>query len=90
MTPATITLIVFLIALALFIADFLPMGLVVIAILIASSVAVCTPLAIPANSMILEPGNLRFKDFFKPGIVLSALAFALSMILLPLIYPFFP
>ena len=63
---------------------------VVIAILIASSVAVCTPLAIPANSMILEPGNLRFKDFFKPGIALSALAFALSMILLPLLYPFFP
>ena len=60
---------------------------VVIAILIASSVAVCTPLAIPANSMILEPGGLRFKDFFRPGIFLSALAFAVSMLLLPLIYP---
>ena len=63
---------------------------VVIAILIASSVAVCTPLAIPANSMILEPGGLRFKDFFKPGICLSALAFVLSMLLLPAIYPFYP
>ncbi|MBQ3288326.1 MAG: SLC13/DASS family transporter [Kiritimatiellae bacterium] len=63
---------------------------VVIAILIASSVAVCTPLAIPANSMILEPGGLRFKDFFKPGICLSALAFVLSMLLLPVIYPFYP
>ena len=63
---------------------------VVIAVLIASSVAVCTPLAIPANSMILVPGNLRFKDFFKPGIALSAVAFALSMVLLPILYPFFP
>ena len=63
---------------------------VVIAILIASSVALCTPLAIPANSMILEPGGLRFKDFFKPGICLSAVAFLLSMILLPVIYPFYP
>ena len=63
---------------------------VVIAVLIASSVAVCTPLAIPANSMILEPGNLRFRDFFRPGIVLSAVAFAVSMVLLPRIYPFFP
>ena len=63
---------------------------VVIAVLVASSVAVCTPLAIPANSMILEPGNLRFKDFFKPGIFLSAVAFLLSMILLPVFYPFFP
>ena len=63
---------------------------VVIAILIASSVAVCTPLAIPATSMILEPGGLRFKDFFRPGICLSALAFVLSMILLPILYPFYP
>ena len=63
---------------------------VVIAVLIASSVAVCTPLAIPANAMILEPGNLRFKDFLKPGLALSAVAFVLSMILLPLLYPFFP
>lgn len=63
---------------------------VVIAVLIASSVAVCTPLAIPANSMILEPGNLRFKDFFKPGIALSVVAFVLSMVLLPMLYPFFP
>jgi len=63
---------------------------VVIAVLIASSVAVCTPLAIPANAMILEPGNLRFKDFFKPGLALSALAFVLSMVLLPAFYPFFP
>ena len=62
----------------------------VIAVLIASSVAVCTPLAIPANSMILEPGNLRFRDFFRPGIALSAVAFAVSMVLLPRIYPFFP
>ena len=61
---------------------------VVIAVLVASSVAVCTPLAIPANSMILEPGNLRFRDFFRPGICLSAVAFVLSMVLLPLLYPF--
>jgi anion transporter len=62
---------------------------VVIAVLIASSVAVCTPLAIPANSMILVPGNLRFKDFLRPGLVLSAVAFLLSMLLLPALYPFF-
>ena len=62
---------------------------VVIAVLIASSVAVCTPLAIPANSMILVPGNLRFKDFLKPGLALSAVAFVISMMLLPAMYPFF-
>ncbi len=63
---------------------------VVIAVLMASSVAVCTPLAIPANSMILVPGTLRFKDFLRPGLALSAVAFVLSMLLLPILYPFFP
>lgn len=62
---------------------------VVIAVFIASSVAVCTPMAIPANSMIIEPGNVRFKDFIKPGLAVSAVCFVVSMILLPIFYPFY-
>ena len=62
---------------------------VVIAIFIASSVAVCTPMAIPANSMIIGPGNVKFKDFLKPGLAVSAVCFAVSMILLPIFYPFY-
>ena len=62
---------------------------VVISVLVASSVGVCTPLAIPANMLILEPGNLRFRDFFRSGIAVSILAFALSLLLLPRLYPFF-
>ena len=63
---------------------------VVIAVLIASSVGVCTPLAIPANSLILEPGGLRFRDFLLPGLAVSACCFVLSIVLLPLLYPFYP
>ena len=62
---------------------------VVIAVFIASSVAVCTPMAIPANSMIIGPGNVRFKDFIKPGLAVSAVCFVVSMILLPVFYPFY-
>lgn len=62
---------------------------VVIAVFIASSVAVCTPMAIPANSMIIGPGNVRFKDFIKPGLAVSAVCFVVSMILLPIFYPFY-
>lgn len=62
---------------------------VVIAVFIASSVAVCTPMAIPANSMILEPGNVRFKDFLKPGFAISGVCFVVSMVLLPIFYPFY-
>ncbi|HCD1852642.1 TPA: SLC13/DASS family transporter, partial [Klebsiella quasipneumoniae] len=61
---------------------------VVIAIFIASSVAVCTPMAIPANSMIIGPGNVKFKDFLKPGLAISFVCFIVSMILLPVFYPF--
>lgn len=63
---------------------------VVIAIFIASSIAVCTPTAIPANSMIIGPGNVKFKDFIKPGLAISFICFVLSMILLPVFYPFYP
>lgn len=62
---------------------------VVIAIFIASSVAVCTPMAIPANSMIIGPGNVKFKDFLKPGLAISFVCFIVSMILLPVFYPFY-
>lgn len=62
---------------------------VVIAVFIASSVAVCTPMAIPANSMIIGPGNVHFKDFIKPGLAVSAVCFIVSMILLPIFYPFY-
>lgn len=62
---------------------------VVIAVFIASGVAVCTPMAIPANSMIIGPGNVRFKDFLKPGLAVSLVCFIVSMILLPIFYPFY-
>jgi len=63
---------------------------VVISVLVASSVAVCTPLAIPANMLILEPGGLKFRDFFRSGLAVSIVAFAVSMLVLPLAYPFYP
>ncbi|WP_278675429.1 SLC13 family permease, partial [Acidaminococcus fermentans] len=62
----------------------------VIAVFIGSSVAVCTPLAIPANAMIMEPANIKFKDFIKPGLAVSFVCFVISMILLPILYPFYP
>ena len=40
--------------------------------------------------LILEPGNLRFRDFFRSGLAVSAVAFAVSLVVLPLTYPFFP
>ena len=61
----------------------------VMAAFIGSSVAVCTPLAIPANAMIMGPGNIKFKDFIVPGLAVSAVCFVASIVLLPLFYPFY-
>ena len=47
-------------------------------------------MAIPANAMILGPGNVRFKDFVVPGLAVSVVCFIVSMILLPIFYPFYP
>ena len=60
----------------------------VIAALFGSSVAVCTPIAMPGDTMVMGPAGARFGDFFKSGIVMSLAAFAVSMILLPIFYPF--
>ncbi len=51
-----------------------------IAVFIPSSVEVCTPMAIPANSMISGSGNVKFKDFLKPGLAMSLVWFSVCTI----------
>lgn len=60
----------------------------VIAALFGSSVAMCTPIAMPGDTMVMGPAGAKFGDFFKSGLVMSAAAFVVSMILLPIFYPF--
>ena len=61
----------------------------VIAALFGSSVAMCTPLAMPGDAMVMGPAGAKFQDFFKSGIAMSAACFVISMILLPIFYPFY-
>lgn len=63
---------------------------VVLAIFIASSIAVATPLAIPGNAMVMGPAGAKFKDFAYAGVPVIILCFIISMVLLPILYPFFP
>jgi di/tricarboxylate transporter len=60
----------------------------VIAALFGSSVAVCTPIAMPGDTMVMGPAGAKFGDFFKSGLVMSIAAFIVSMVLLPIFYPF--
>ncbi len=47
-----------------------------------------SPLAHPVNAMVMTPGGYRFGDFAKFGMPIVIIVFALSLTLLPLIFPY--
>lgn len=63
---------------------------VVIATVIAGSCAYATPIGMPANTMVVGLGGYRFKDYVKAGLPLILVSFAICMILLPILFPFYP
>ena len=44
----------------------------------------------PANTMVLGVGGYKFTDYVKSGLPLMLIATAVSMIILPIAFPFFP
>ena len=63
---------------------------VLMAVVIGSSCAFATPIGTPANTMVLSVGHYHFMDYVKAGLPLIALTITVSMVLLPLFFPFFP
>lgn len=63
---------------------------VVVATVIACSCAYATPIGMPANTMVLGLGGYKFRDYVKAGLPLILISFVLSMVLLPILHPFFP
>jgi len=55
---------------------------------IAASTAFSTPVASPVNTLVLGPGAYRFKDFVKVGVPLQGLVIALTVAIVPLLFPF--
>lgn len=55
---------------------------------IAASLGMATPVASPVNTLVMGSGNYRFSDFFKVGGPLILFLLALSMLVLPLLWPF--
>lgn len=62
----------------------------VIATVIACSCAYATPIGMPANTMVVGLGGYKFNDYVKSGMPLILISFAICMVLLPILYPFFP
>jgi di/tricarboxylate transporter len=44
----------------------------------------------PANTMVVGAGNYKFMDYVKSGFPLIIIATIVSMIILPIAFPFYP
>ncbi len=63
---------------------------VLMAILIASSCAFATPVGTPPNILVLGPGKYSFMDYVKCGSGLVVVCLIVSVIVIPIVWPFFP
>ena len=63
---------------------------VLMAILIASSCAFATPVGTPPNTLVLGPGKYTFMDYVKCGSGLVIVCLIVSVIVIPIVWPFFP
>jgi anion transporter len=63
---------------------------VLMATVIGGSMAYATPIGMPANTMVLGVGGYKFFDYMKAGLPLIAVALVVALVLLPVLFPFFP
>ncbi|HMJ08739.1 MAG TPA: SLC13 family permease, partial [Pyrinomonadaceae bacterium] len=60
----------------------------IIAVTYAASFSFITPLE-PACVLVYTPGRYRFMDFVKVGTILTIIVFAVSIVLVPIFWPFY-
>ena len=58
------------------------------AVAIAASMAFATPVASPVNTLVMGAGSYRFSDYVKVGAPMILLTLIVSILLLPLLWPF--
>ena len=63
---------------------------VVMAIAVAASCAFATPVGTPPNTLVLGPGGYKFMDYVKCGCGLVGVCFVVSLVVIPIVWPFFP
>ncbi len=55
---------------------------------VSASTACLTPVATPTNAMVMTAGNYKFVDYFRVGAPLLLLLFIITIILVPVIWPY--
>ena len=61
---------------------------VLMAVCVAAAAAFLTPVATPANLMVMEPGGYRFGDYWRLGLPLLGLFGVVAVFLVPVIWAF--
>lgn len=62
----------------------------VVAVMIAASASFLTPIGYQTNTLVYSAGGYRFFDFVRIGIVIHPVVFAISMVFIPIFWPFAP
>ncbi len=60
----------------------------VMGVMIACTTSILTPMASPAQAIIMGPGGYKLKDYLKAGLPLTVIITVLSIFILPLLFPF--
>ncbi|MBQ9284467.1 MAG: anion permease, partial [Acidaminococcaceae bacterium] len=63
---------------------------VLMSIAVATYCALETKVGKPPNTLVLGPGKFTFMDYVKCGTGLVIVCFIVSVILIPMFWPFFP
>lgn len=58
------------------------------AVAIAASMAFASPVATPVNMLVMSAGNYRFTDYTKVGVVLILMSFIVTLLIVPIFFPF--
>ena len=61
-----------------------------VAVVIAASAAYSTPVSTPVVTLVVDPGRYKFTDFVKLGVPLVFLTYLVTVLVAPLIFPFYP
>lgn len=61
---------------------------VLMAVNVAATAALLTPVATPANMMVMEPGGYRFGDYWRLGLPIMAWYAVVAIVVVPLIWRF--
>jgi di/tricarboxylate transporter len=59
-------------------------------IAVAGAASFLTPIATPANMMVMGPGGYRFGDYWKLGLPIMAMWLVIAVGVIPLVWPFTP